>query len=177
MKTAPVDYVVGDVIETISNPAYAKEGQACAILQQVNAQGVMGSGFAKAIRDRWPAVWTAYSAVIKPHQQDGGERHLGQVIWVQVEPHLYIGNIVGQRWYGRDGARYTSYDALDVAFQRVRDFVLKNGITEVHYPLIGCGLGGGDWSIVSAIINLHLDIIPHSLWIPRDLVDVPFVPR
>ena len=37
------------------------------IIHQVNAQGVMGSGIAWAIRERYPQVWTDYSSIIKPN--------------------------------------------------------------------------------------------------------------
>lgn len=133
------------------------------IVQQVNAQGMMGSGIAKAIREKWPKVWDEYSFFIKPKQPDQGAGHMGKVIMVHVAENLYIANIVGQQFFGRDGKRYTSYDALDVGLKQVARKARELNLP-VHYPTIGCGLGGGNWTIVSSIIEANLVTIDHTLW-------------
>jgi len=136
------------------------------ICQQVNAQGVMGSGFAKAVREKYPQVWTDYSTFIgAPYtQKQNGLDFLGQVCWVQIQTGLWIANIVGQQFFGREiGRRYTSYDALDLGFGKVGMFARTLNLP-VHYPLIGCGLAQGDWTIVSAIIDKNLGKINHTLW-------------
>ena len=135
------------------------------IMHQVNAQGVMGGGIAKSIRDKWPVVWDAYSAEIKPKQPDHGFSYMGKVIYVEVEKGLWIANIVGQQFYGRDPKRvYTSYPALEMGLHSVKNVAINRN-EEVHYPLIGCGLANGDWTIVSMLINNHFDgTIVHTLW-------------
>lgn len=135
------------------------------ILQQVNAQGVMGSGIAKSIREKYPVVYTKYKASIdcdKSHNRDS----MGSLIVVQVAPGLYIGNMVGQRNYGRDASiRYTSYDALDEALQDVRAFALDVGNLSIHYPTFGCGLGNGNWDVVKCLIEQHIGDLQHTLWL------------
>jgi O-acetyl-ADP-ribose deacetylase (regulator of RNase III) len=130
------------------------------LLQQVNAQGVMRSGIAKDIREKWPAVFTAYKKVVVPSSEIGldGIHHLGKVIPVEVEPDLWVVSIVGQRYYGKDGRRYTSYDALASGFEKVATFLKETGFThkDVHHPLLGCGLGGAEWSVVEALITHHI---------------------
>lgn len=135
------------------------------IVQQVNAQGVMGSGFAKAIREKWPQVFEVYARQVGPAytQHHSGAGLMGQCYKVQVDDDLYVANIVGQQFFGKLPKRYTSYDALDDGFRDVAEFASVTCL-DVHYPLIGCGLGGGDWSIVSAIIDTRLDTINHTLW-------------
>lgn len=152
-------HVLGNPVEEV------KQG---IILQQVNAQGVMGSGIAKEIREKWPIVWDDYSSIIKPtrsvHPGAGaqhpgaGAQHLGKVIPVQVEPGLWVLNIVGQQFFGRDARRYTSYDALDVGLNEVAHFMDFHSIKgqDVHHPLMGCGLGGGAWGVVERLIETHL---------------------
>lgn len=127
------------------------------ILQQVNAQGVMGSGFAKAIREKWPVVWEVYSNTVGPaySQKNSGRDLLGKVIIVEVGPSLYIANIVGQQFFGRENKRYTSYDALDLGLAEIARLNNDDRL-EIHYPPIGCGLGGGKWPIVAQIIEEHL---------------------
>lgn len=134
------------------------------IVQQVNAQGVMGSGIALGIRTKWPKVWDEYSAVVKPNQPDKGFSYMGKVIYVEVEPGLWIANIVGQQFFGKDKSKvYTSYEALEMGFHSVRNFALNNDL-EVHYPLIGCGLANGDWERVSKFIGVQLTGLDHTFW-------------
>lgn len=138
--------------------SYVRRG---VILQQVNAQGVMGSGIAKDIRERWPAVWEAYSAEVQPPRSVSpgrGAEHLGKVIPVQVEPDLWVYNLVGQQFYGRDERRYTSYDALDTALARAGQIARLTGLFhyDFHHPYMGCGLGGGYWPVVAALIEHHI---------------------
>jgi len=139
------------------------------IVHQVNAQGVMGGGIALAIRYKWPKVWADYSAVVKPNQPDKGFSYMGEVIYTEVEPGLWIASVVGQQFYGRDkGQVYTSYEALNLGFHRIGNFALNNNL-HVHYPLIGCGLANGDWTKVSRIIDVRLVKINHTHWrLPTD---------
>ena len=132
------------------------------IVHQVNAQGVMGSGIALLLRNKWPAVWEEYHKVVKQNQPDKGLSYMGHVIYVQVEPGLWVANVVGQQFYGSAG-NYTSYEALEMAFHSINNFASNNEL-DVHYPLIGCGLAGGDWTRVSQIISDRLGTIDHMLW-------------
>ena len=145
-------YVIGNLVQEV------KRG---IIIQQVNAQGVMGSGIAKEIREKWPRVWDEYSKVVRPHTIDMGAAYLGMVIPVEVEEDLWVMNVVGQQFYGRDkNVCYTSYDALDKGFKRVKEIdqmIRENRdiALPIHLPKIGCGLGGGKWNVVSALIDNH----------------------
>ena len=120
------------------------------ILQQVNALGRMNSGVAKDIREKWPAVWDAYHRL---DQVDG--LGLGGVHTILVEPGLWVVNIVGQHDYGRDGRKYTSYDALDEALVRIAGWLDFEDISrsDVQHPLLGAGLGGGHWPVIREIIT------------------------
>lgn len=114
-----------------------------AIVHGCNAQGVMGSGVAKAIRDKWPEVYETY----RLHHVTR-RLWLGSVIRVRT-PEFVILNAITQHQYGRDGSKYVSYDAVAEAFSRINEM----GDGPVALPLIGAGLGGGKWSILSAIIE------------------------
>ena len=142
--------------------AEVKEG---VIIHQVNAQGVMGSGIAAQLRAWYPKVFEDYALVVgQPYTQpDSGLHQLGRVIVTPVSEDLVVLSIIGQQFFGRDQKRYTSYDALDVAFGKIRDEF--TGVdADFHFPLIGCGLGGADWTIVSAIIERHLPTTRSHLW-------------
>jgi O-acetyl-ADP-ribose deacetylase (regulator of RNase III) len=118
------------------------------IAHQCNAQGVMGSGIAKQIKALYPDAYTHYVSAIRT-----GELTLGMCQLVQVSRTLYIANLIGQDRYGRDGTQYTDYSALSQALFELSK--LSKGL-EVHHPLIGCGLGGGDWNTVKSLIERNL---------------------
>jgi hypothetical protein len=139
------------------------------ILQQVNAQGIMGSGVAKALRDRYPAIWAAYPTRVKPHQHDQGRQYMGDVIPVQVTEALLVYNIVGQLHYGTganprtaDG-RYTSYDALSDGLRKVNLLIAGKG-AKIHTVKLGCDRGRGEWPIVAALLEHHLRDHDVTVW-------------
>jgi hypothetical protein len=137
------------------------------IIQQVNAQGVMGSGIAKAIRDKWPVVWDDYRKVITTSPSDlESFSRLGTVVWSHVDDELLIASIVGQQFYG-SGARFTSYDALDRALLSVRRDIDACSLQKlpIHYPLLGSDRGGAHWPVVKAILNYRLKDLLHGLWL------------
>ena len=124
------------------------------ICQQVNCQGVMGSGLAKSIREKWPIVYKSYLATCKTYQPNFVL--LGQHNLTGVTDDLYVANIWGQLNYGYDGERYTDYGALRMAFSRMRDG-LAGDERDIYFPFnFGCDRGGADWNIVSKMIEFYL---------------------
>src|SRR5690606_13175024 len=118
------------------------------------AQGVMGSGFAKAIRDLHPEVFLEYRAV---YERQVSRLRLGQVIPVDVGDRIFL-NAITQEFYGRDpDVVYVSYDAMAAAFEEVDNIAeaARAGQEPPRFamPLIGAGLANGDWSIIAAIIE------------------------
>lgn len=128
------------------------------IVQQANAMGVMGAGLARQIRDKYPKNYKEYIKAI----QNGAD--LGDVIYVEINDLLYIANIIGQLEYGRNG-RFTSYNSLKLGLYKIDRFAdLKNLRVYIPYG-IGCGLGGGDWTIVSNFIE---EILPDAVLVRKD---------
>jgi len=128
------------------------------ILHGCNARGAFGSGFAGVLKKRHPAAHDAY---MDAHRQ--GRLILGSVIWAESEG-MAIGNCITQPTYGRDGKRHVSYEALRSCMRQVRvaadlgvpgtDF--EEGFSRVAMPLIGADLGGGDWNVISRIVEEEL---------------------
>lgn len=139
------------------------------IIQGVNSQGVMNSGVAKAIRDKYPKVYNAYINHYKSGNMKVGTFSGTRVDSSElVEEALFIINAVTQEHYGRDPNKvYVDYDGLRMCFTQINDFVLDMLSPKVvNFPLIGCGLANGDWNIVSQIIDEELDdSIEKVLWI------------
>lgn len=118
------------------------------ILHQVNCQGVMGSGIAKQVREKYPVVYEAYKELCG---QDEPKNLLGIAQPVKADSKTIIVNMFAQEKFGYDGKRYTDYDALRKCFETVRD---NNATDTIAIPyLMGCYRGGGDWSVVSAMIE------------------------
>lgn len=133
------------------------------IVHGCNAQGVMGSGVAKAIRQAFPEAYRRYAEAAN----DERGLILGRVVWAKVsdEPLLAVANAITQEFYGRSpGFRYVDYDAVRCAFRKIGEVARRKKLT-VHYPMIGAGLGGGDWETIRRIIDEELSGVDHRLWV------------
>ena len=109
------------------------------IVHGCNAQGVMGSGFAALVRSKYPVAYQTYM-----QQADTGYI-LGEVIPAIVAPNLVIVNAITQDMFGTDRV-HVDYDAVVKAMKGVEHLAKSQLIesTDVHFPLIGGGLAGGD---------------------------------
>lgn len=132
------------------------------IVHGCNAQGVMGSGLAKAVRAKYPKAFADYADA---YTQGGLE--LGQVVLSEITDTLVIANAITQWHYGRDKVKYVSYPAIQQTFTAIAEAASQLDI-EVHYPMIGAGLGGGNWAVISEIIDTAFEPYPdvaRTLWI------------
>lgn len=119
------------------------------IAHQVNCMGSMRSGVAKAISQKFPKVYSDY---VKLCGSVFYKDLLGTFQEVVIDNDLTVLNCFSQLTYGKDKNRYTDYDAVDKVFS---DYSKKCS-KQLYLPyLYGCGLGGGDWNIVSGIICKH----------------------
>ena len=115
------------------------------ILHGCNAQGVMGSGVALQIKQKWPEAYEYYRYA---YVNDGLE--LGVMLAVDCDDKTII-HCITQEFYGRDKNRvYVDYNAVKDCLRLVNHNF--KGV-DVAMPKIGCGLANGDWNIVEQIIN------------------------
>ena len=92
-----------------------------------------------------------YPVNYEEYKKTAGPEMLGRCLLVQVDDGLYIANLFGQKSYGRD-KRHTDYDALAQAMSEI-----PKNLGKIHLPMgIGCGLAGGDWTIVRYLIEKHI---------------------
>ena len=130
------------------------------IVHGCNCQGVMGGGFALEVKNRFPLAYHEYDKV---HRTNGLK--LGEICFAEVAPNKFIINANTQEGFG-GSRRNVSYDAVADCFSEVYRFAKvieqHRGVKlDVIFPAIGAGLGGGDWKIISAIIDV---VIPdHDL--------------
>ena len=108
------------------------------ILQGVNCKGVMGSGLAKAIRNKWPIVYTEYSKLTFNMSL------LGTVQYVPISDKLVVANCFTQNSYGSDGKRYADLTSIRSCIENAFKYANYNDLV-IKTPEIGCGLGGLSW--------------------------------
>lgn len=122
------------------------------IVHGCNCQGVMGAGIALEVKNRFPMAFHEYDRV---HRSRGLK--LGEICFAEVAPNKFIINANTQEGYSRVG-RQVSYDAIADCFTEVvklaKTLETHRGVKlEIIFPMIGAGLGGGDWKVISAIID------------------------
>jgi len=124
------------------------------ICHQVNCMGVMGAGVALQIRNKFPLAYQEYLESIHDYKSVG-DICLGSCNLVQVTPELLVANLFGQ--YSLGVGKQTSYAALCSAMSHLVVYLggsKKAEKANVYFPyLIGCGLGGAKWEVVSELIE------------------------
>ena len=132
------------------------------IAHGVNCQGVMGSGVAKAIREKYPHVYQAYAKDVKSWKEGFGSTkgQLGRVQFISSvytegtrtfnEAPLVIANCFTQNEFGTL-RRQVDYEAVAQCFATLNTRSKLYG--QLNIPKIGAGLGGGDWNVIESIIK------------------------
>ena len=134
----------GDLIEK------ALAHQFDVIIHGCNCFCTMEKGIAKSIKQTFPE---AYEADLKT--QKGDKTKLGTLSYAVVEikgKKLIVVNAYTQfNWRG-SGTK-ANYNAIASTFKCIKE---KFSGLRIGYPGIGAGLAGGDWHIISQIINHEL---------------------
>lgn len=118
------------------------------IIHQVNCKGVMGAGFAKQVKDKYPQLFKNYRE--RCMMFDYTEL-LGTNYYYEDE-NIIIVNMFSQNNYGTE-ARQTNYEAMATCLDKIRKMYPTQTIIAPYR--VGCGLGGGDWNIVSKLLEKY----------------------
>jgi O-acetyl-ADP-ribose deacetylase (regulator of RNase III) len=144
------------------------------IVHQVNCMGVMGSGVAKQVRDRFPSVFLAYHHAVRTLDYNcfGG----CLVVETKENPGLRIANLFGQYYYRGfkedelylvdefwkqpeidkqtvKAIRFTNYEAFWSGLVRLKE-ELREDETKIAFPYkIGSDRGGADWEVLKEMIK------------------------
>lgn len=139
------------------------------IAHQVNCQGKMRSGVAKAIREKHMRVYNEYIQELLKYK-DNGESILGHSQLVNVDDeHGYKGviNMFAQDNYGYDGKQYTSLEAFKKCLAEINKIAKGHSIA---FPWkIGCVRGGADWETVLNMICTELTDVKYITFYRLDL--------
>jgi O-acetyl-ADP-ribose deacetylase (regulator of RNase III) len=121
------------------------------IMHQVNCKGVMNSGIAKAIKEKWPVVFDEY---LRFYQNLTTDVLLGTTQFVKIGSDRYVANLFAQEKYGYNGIRHTSYDAIDKCLRSVARNAENGEINRVAMPYkMSSDRGGADWDVILALVN------------------------
>ena len=116
-----------------------------------NAQGKFASGVAGQLRAKFPYSYQAYIT----EYEKNNKLELGSVIFAVDEniKNPIIANCITQEFYGSDGKLYVSYDAIEKSLTEVLKYADEHNMLNITIPMIGAGLGGGNWEIIEKILN------------------------
>lgn len=122
-----------------------KDGDVDWIVHQVNTQGVMGSGIALQIKQEYPKHFEKYVEYCTEHKDLLGNSFAEEGV---------VG-VFGQEHYGV-GQRHTNYAALLSGLETFFSYIIEENpdTNKIGIPYgIGCGLGGGDWTIMRTLLE------------------------
>ncbi len=154
LAAMPIRYHVGDATQPVARPAL--------LVHVCNDIGGWGAGFVLALSRRWPEPEVEY----RRWHRAGEGFELGAVQFVGVEDDLWVANLIGQRDIrARAGVPPIRYEALEQGLGAVAAKARELGAS-VHMPRIGCGLAGGSWDRVGALVEAQLaglDVVVYDL--------------
>ena len=140
-----ITYLKGDATQPVTNGTNV-------IVHICNNLGAWGAGFVLAISNRWK----------KPELEYRNLEYykMGEITIIYVEKNTHVVNMIAQNGIGYSKKCRVSYDDLRLCLRKVYNGIKLFENVKIHMPRIGCGLGGGKWSIVEQIIIEELLEIP-----------------
>jgi O-acetyl-ADP-ribose deacetylase (regulator of RNase III) len=133
-------YINGDLVKMAFN------GEFGIIVHGCNCFCNMGAGIAKQIKQTFPEAYVADCQTIPRDRNKLGKLSIAYSLGITVI------NAYTQYGYGRNKA-HVDYAAIRSCMKEVKKLV--SGL-KIGMPLIGAGLGGGDWAIIEKIIEEEL---------------------
>jgi O-acetyl-ADP-ribose deacetylase (regulator of RNase III) len=141
-----INYVKGDLIAMIDNNLANKSTDFLFAAHGCNCFCTQGSGIAGQLR-KFPEIYRA--------DVDNGCRgnyyKLGTISEASIDCNITILNMYTQFKYGTD-KRHANYAAIAMAFKHANDEFAEHS-HPLYIPKIGSDLAGGDWDIISMIID------------------------
>jgi len=143
-----IKYIKGDLLKEF------EDGTVDTIAHCCNCQGVMGSGIALSIKNKYPSAFAAY----KDHE-DKFKLLLGSVS-VDKQTDRAIVNLHAQNLYG-SGSRFVNYEALYVSLTLLKHYMIGTNLKQLGVPYkMASDRAGGDWRIVEAMLESVFDSTP-----------------
>jgi len=109
----------------------------------------LGRGFGYAITQKWPNITYAIKQWMA--EQEGG-LELGKYHLVKVTEDISVFTMIAQHGFGPSRNPRIRYHALSNCLFALSE-IAKKSSASVHMPRIGTGYAGGNWDIISELIN------------------------
>lgn len=138
-----IQYLIGDATDPRG------EGEKIVAHVVNDATPRWGGGFARVVGSRWRAAQDDFIAWA---QQDTSHLRLGQHRLFRVNDELSIFHMVAQHGYGESVKPRIRYRLLEACLNALSAIAQQQSAT-VHMPRIGCGQAGGNWAVVSELID------------------------
>jgi O-acetyl-ADP-ribose deacetylase (regulator of RNase III) len=141
----------GNIIKIILDKEYNIMIHGC------NCFGVMGAGLARQVSAVFPYAYDVDRGINEEGEMTeplGNYNRLGTYTMAEIDDNI----IINAYTQFEPGANFEYCALIDVLACLNNDFEGKT----ILFPEIGCGIGGGTWSVVRQIINEHtpnLDVI------------------
>jgi len=146
-KMTGIAYLTGDATAPVADGPK----MICHICNDV---GGWGKGFVVALSRRWPEPEAQYRAWYAQGESAGFR--LGAIQLVDVGQSLKVVNMIAQRGIrAAGGVPPIRYDALRECLASLSNRAIELHAS-VHMPRIGCGLAGGSWDEIEAIVTATL---------------------
>ncbi len=150
-------YIQGDITKPIAKNIV--------IAHVCNDLGLMGSGVAKALSDKWRTVKWCYEKWHETNYRSNRTTdyypfELGKVQFVQVDDDndIVVCNMIAQHSImSRGEKKPIRYDALRECLKEVYKYCHLNKMN-LHMPKIGSVRAGGDWDTITDIIKEEMTV-------------------
>lgn len=154
-----ITYVKGDLFSTPHG----------ILVHGCNTHGIMGSGVAKIVKDKYPEAFEEYAKMCK-HWKNNRLIILGTNVYARTKDgSRIIVNAITQLDMGPPPTRWVSYDAVDTCLDTLAHDLKASPTysagTPIAMPMIGAGLGGGNWKVIEAIIEQRLADFPVTVYV------------
>jgi O-acetyl-ADP-ribose deacetylase (regulator of RNase III) len=145
-KSIAIEYLRGDATEPRGSGARI-------IVQVVNDKAITwGRGFSSETRHKWPHAQKEFTEWVLAKKS---EFKLGNLHIITLRDSLELASLIAQHGYGPSLFPRIQYLALEECISKLASYAKSVGAT-IHMPRIGSGEAGGDWNIVSEIIDEKL---------------------
>ena len=137
-----------------------EQSDKCGIIQQLNCFWTQGGGIALRIRKKYPSM---YDADVKFGER-GDKSKLGTFCYTELLPDKIGYGLYGQFAIGM--GRNTNYEAVHDGLKHIEIHARENGLKTLGLPCrMGSVLGGGDWRVIRAIVQVIFEDSPLDLYI------------
>lgn len=122
------------------------------VMHQANCRSTMGSGIAASIAKKYPGA-----KIVDENSLYDPDEKFGSYTAYKDDNGVTIVNLYGQYNFGREVLQ-TNYDklesAIDMFFHAVNSGIYNKSSLKIGVPYkMGCDRAGGDWSVVSDILD------------------------